>query len=249
MSKNPIIKIENVNFSYNHVHVLDHINLEINKGDYLGLIGPNGSGKTTLLKIILGLLEPDRGKVSLFGKPINKLKNWTKLGYVPQKATQFENNFPITVSEIVSLGRIAQKGLMGKLNKEDKKAVLEALSKVGMLPFKDRLINELSGGQQQRIFIAKALVTDPELLILDEPTVGIDSQSQDEFYDLLTKLNNEGKTIVIVSHDISVISNEVGCLACLNKTLIYHGTPKRFIKGDYLDKLYGKGRKFIIHGH
>jgi zinc transport system ATP-binding protein len=245
----PLITVDNVSFSYNGNSVLEDINLEIITGDYLGLIGPNGSGKTTLLRLILGLLEPRSGKISLFGKPLHKIKDWTRLGYIPQKATQFENKFPITVWETVSLGRIAKKGLLGKFNREDRKAIDSVLSKVSLLPYQNKLIHELSGGQQQRVFIAKALASDPELLILDEPTVGIDSQSQDEFYELLTQLNKEGKTIVIVSHDISVIANEVTSLACLNKTLVYHGTPKQFIKEDYLEKLYGKDRKFIIHEH
>lgn len=249
MKNEPIITVDNLSFSYNGNHVLDNIKLEVMSGDYLGLIGPNGSGKTTLLRLILGLLPPKSGKVSLFGKPLHQIKDWIRLGYIPQKATQFENKFPITVWETVSLGRIAKKGLLGKFNKEDKKAIDDALSKVNLLPYKNKLIDELSGGQQQRVFIAKALASDPELLILDEPTVGIDSQSQEDFYELLTQLNKEGKTIVIVSHDISVIANEVTSLACLNKTMVYHGTPKQFIKEDYLEKLYGKDRKFIIHGH
>lgn len=249
MKNEPIIRVDNVSFSYNGNHVLDGIKLEVMPGDYLGLIGPNGSGKTTLLKLILGLLQPKSGRVDLFGKPLHRVKDWTLLGYIPQKATQFENKFPITVWETVSLGRIAKRGLLGKLNNDDRKAIDNALSKVSLLSYKNKLLDELSGGQQQRVFIAKALASDPQLLILDEPTVGIDSQSQGEFYELLTQLNKEGKTIVIVSHDISVIANEVTSLACLNKTLVYHGTPKQFIKEDYLEKLYGKDRKFIIHGH
>jgi len=247
MKNEPIITVDNVSFSYNGNHVLDNISLKIMSGDYLGLMGPNGGGKTTLLRLILGLLDPNFGRVSLFGKPLNQIKNWTRLGYVPQKATQFENKFPITVWEIVTLGRTAKKGLFGKFNKADRKAIEDALSKVNLLPYKNKLINELSGGQQQRVFIAKALASESELLILDEPTVGIDSQSQEDFYKLLTQLNNEGKTIVIVSHDISAIANKVTKLAYINKTLVYYGTPKQFIKKEHLQKLYKKDSKFINH--
>jgi len=226
------------------------VNLTVNRGDYLGIIGPNGSGKTTLLRLILGLLEPRSGHIELFGTPQKRFRDWTSIGFIPQKATQYDNRFPITVQEVVSLGRVAKKGLFGKLNLQDKKIIDDALAKVDLLPFKHKLIDELSGGQQQRVFIAKALACDPELLILDEPTVGIDSQSQEQFYKLLTQLNiKEGKTIIIVSHDIAVIASEVSTLACLNKTMIYHGTPHQFIKEDYLEKLYGKDRKLIIHGH
>lgn len=249
MKNEPIITVDNVSFDYNGKHVLDNINLEVMPGDYMGLIGPNGSGKTTLLRLIIGLLEPKSGSINLFGKPLHEVRDWTGLGYIPQKATQFENKFPITVWETVSLGRIAKKGLLKKFNKEDKKVIDKALSIVSLHPYKNKLLDELSGGQQQRAFIARALASDPELLILDEPTVGIDSQSQEKFYEILSQLNKEGKTIVIVSHDISVIANEVTSLACLNKTLVYHGTPEQFIKEDYIEKLYGKDRKFIIHGH
>jgi zinc transport system ATP-binding protein len=190
------------------------------------------------------------GTISLFGQPQHSFRDWTRVGYIPQKATQLETRFPVTVEEVVSLGRIAKKGLLGKLDQEDRRAIGESLALVDATAFKKKLIADLSGGQQQRVFIAKALASDPDLLIMDEPTVGIDVESQDRFYELLAKLNQEtGKTIIVVSHDIDVIANEVNTIACLNKHLIYHGSPKRFIKEDYLEKLYGKGRKFIIHGH
>src|SRR3989344_2045842 len=250
MKKEPIIDINNISFTYNGANIVEKVSLKINTGDYLGIIGPNGSGKTTLLRLMLGLLEPKSGQIYLFGRPIGAFKAWTKIGYIPQKATQLESHFPITVEEVVSLGRIAKKGLLGKLSQQDKQVIDHALERVDIVNLKRKLISELSGGQQQRVFIAKALATEPELLILDEPTVGIDSRSQKKFYELLTQLNQKGgKTIIIVSHDINVIANEVSTMACLNKHMVYHGTPKQFIKDDYLEKLYGKGRKFIIHGH
>lgn len=249
MTNEPIIEFNQVDFNYNDISVLEDINLVVNKGDYLGLIGPNGSGKTTLLRLVLGLLETKTGQVKLFGQSPKQLKDWTKIGYIPQKATQFENPFPITVEEVVSLGRIAKKGLFGKFDHSDWSAVAEAMSQVGITRLKKKLVSQLSGGQQQRVFIAKALVSDPEVLILDEPTIGIDSQSQELFYQLLGKLNKQGKTIIIVSHDIDVVANEVSVIACLNKTMVCHGTPKEFINGDYIEKLYGKGKKLIHHGH
>lgn len=250
MTNEPIIQFDQVSFNYNEISVLEDINLVINKGDYLGLIGPNGSGKTTLLRLVLGLLETKAGQVKLFGQSPKDLKDWTKIGYIPQKATQFENPFPITVEEVVSLGRIAKKGLFGKFDRRDLVAVAEAMSQVGITSLKKKLVSQLSGGQQQRVFIAKALVSDPEVLILDEPTIGIDSQSQELFYQLLGKLNKEhGKTIIIVSHDIDVVANEVSVIACLNKTMVCHDTPQELMKSDYIEKLYGKGKKHIHHGH
>ncbi len=236
-----IIQLKKINFKYGHSRILEDINLEVERKEFLGIIGPNGSGKTTLLKTILGLITPESGEVFLFQKPISKFRDWQKIGYVPQKATQFDKNFPITVEEIVSLGC---------LHTVDYKKIENALDIVEMKKFRKRRISDLSGGQQQRVFIAKALCSNPELLILDEPTVGIDSASQEKFYDILSHLNKDHSiTILLVSHDIDVVVNEVNKLVCINKKLVYHGSPKEFIKNDYLEKLYGKGRKFIIHGH
>lgn len=245
----PIVEIHDLCFSYGSDETLCSVTFEIEKGDFLGVIGPNGSGKTTLLRVILGLLKPQNGQVKLFGKNISEFNQWTRIGYVPQKATYIETSIPINVQEIVSLGRVAKAGLGNFLKKSDSIAIDKALQLVGMQEYKNRQITELSGGQQQRVFIAKALASEPELLILDEPTVGVDVAAQDEFYQLLAELNKKGITLVIVSHDIDVIVNEVNKLACLNKKLVYHGTPKDFIKEDYLEKLYGKTRRFILHDH
>jgi zinc transport system ATP-binding protein len=250
MDDDAIISLKDVSFSFNARPVLDRISLDVNRGDYLGVIGPNGSGKTTLLKLMLGLLQPASGSVELFGRPIQRFKDWSKIGYVPQKATSFESRFPFTVAEVVQLGRVSRTGLMRRFRDEDKRAVDRALDQVQMLPHKDRLVTELSGGQQQRVFIAKGLVSDPSVLLLDEPTVGVDVESQDEFYHMLSRLNkDEGITLVVVSHDVDVIAREVNSMACVNQTLIYHGEPAECFKGDYLDKLYGQARKIVLHGH
>lgn len=245
-----IISLKNINFKYNDVKVIEDVDLEIHRGDFLGIIGSNGSGKTTLLKIMLGLLKNQEGEVLLFNEPIKKFKEWWKIGYVPQKVTQFDIRFPITVEEVVSLGRIGTVGLGRPLSHHDDIHIHHSLAIVGMSNFKDRHLSELSGGEQQRVFIAKALASDPELLILDEPTVGIDMESQEKFYELLSELNKvHGITIVMVSHDIDVVVNEVSNIVCINKKIVYQGSPKEFIKEDYSEKLYGKGRKFILHGH
>ncbi|MDQ3239280.1 MAG: metal ABC transporter ATP-binding protein [bacterium] len=254
MTNDKIVEVRNLNFSYKDELVLKDIHLEIKKGDFLGIIGPNGSGKSTLLRIILGLLKPTSGEVVLFGDELKKFKNWSKIGYVAQKATQFETKIPVTVYELVSQGRIGRSKLFSFFDNNDKNCIYKALESVGLSEHGDSLITELSGGQQQRAFIARALSSEPELLILDEPTVGVDVQAQDDFYELLSKLhtnsNNENLlTLIIVSHDIDVIVNEVNKLVCLNNTMVYHGTPRDFIKEDYLTKLYGKTRKFILHGH
>lgn len=250
MSSEPIIRVENVSFAYHEETVLARINFDIIRGDYLGIIGPNGGGKTTLLKLMLGLVKPSSGRVELFGRPAPEFTDFSRIGYIPQKATSIESRFPFTVEEVVTFGRVGKAGMLRRLKAADRQAVTRALGQVNMLPQQKSLLAELSGGQQQRVFIAKGLVSEPDILILDEPTVGVDVESQDEFYRLLSRLNRkQGITLVVVSHDIDVIANEVKSVACLNQTLICHGTPKEFIKGDYMERLYGKGRKFILHGH
>lgn len=245
-----IIEVENVSFAYGHTEVLKNITLTVHQGDYLGIIGPNGSGKTTLLKLMLGLLKPASGKIRLFGSDCNCFKEWQRLGYVPQKAINFDPLFPATVYEVVAMGRYGKRGLLNRLNKEDAMIIEKSLRQVEMFDFKDRLIGDLSSGQEQRVFIARALAGEPEVIFLDEPTVGVDVKTQEQFYALLKRLNQEmGLTLVLISHDIDVVAEEATELACINQTLIYHGAPQAFIKGDYLQKLYGKNIRQILHDH
>jgi zinc transport system ATP-binding protein len=245
-----IVEIKNMSFSYGQEQVLKDINLNVHKGDYLGIIGPNGGGKTTLLKIMLRLLKPDFGTISLFGQNISNFKDWSKIGYVSQRSVSFESNFPATVFEVVSMGRYGKVGMFHSLGKEDKKIVENALSEVEMLDFKDRIIGDLSGGQKQRVFIARALASQPELIFLDEPTVGVDAKTQESFYNLLKKLNQTfGLTLVLVSHDIDVVASESTELACVNKTLIYDSNPQDFFSGEIFKKMYGQKVKYVLHDH
>lgn len=245
-----IIRINNISYSFDKQQVLRDISFNVHQGDYLGIIGPNGGGKTTLVKIILGLLKPSVGTVEMFGEDIGKYKNWQKIGYIPQKAVNFEVNFPATVREVVSMGLFAKKGLLRFLDSDDQKKVTKVLKLVEMEEFDKRLIGDLSGGEQQRVFIAKALVTEPSLLILDEPTAGIDIKAQEKFYTLLKDLNKKLHiTLIMISHEIDVIAHEATEFACINETLFYHGPPKEFFKEDFLSKLYGKGVRFLLHSH
>lgn len=244
-----IIEINNISFAYEDGEsILENVSLNIHKGDYIGFVGPNGAGKTTLIKIILGLLRPASGQIKIFKEDIKKFKEWHRIGYVPQKVEGFDKNFPMTVSDLVLLG-IIKKGFFGIRNKDsDLKIVKEVLDKVGMWGYKDKMIGDLSGGQLQRVFIARALVNDPEVIFLDEPTTGVDKESRDNFFALLQKLNKEMCiTLVIVSHDIERITKEVMHIVCINKTLTCHTTPEEFIEESLSTNLFGKDVKFITH--
>jgi zinc transport system ATP-binding protein len=240
-----IIEIANVSLKRDSVNIIENINLSIERGDFLGVIGPNGAGKTTLLKIMLGLLRPTSGTVMLFGEDIYRFKDWHRIGYIPQHALNFDANFPISALEVVSMGRFAKKGLFKKLGKEDMQAIDEALEIVGMKEYKNRKVGELSGGQQQRVFIARALASEPELLILDEPTVGVDIMVQREFYDFLERLNKEKKiTLVLATHDIGNITSRVRKLACINRKLFPECHPEELFPGAPVE-----GMRFVHHLH
>lgn len=236
-----IIELDRVCFSYNREEVIKGVSLKIHKGDYIGIVGPNGGGKTTLLKLMLSILKPDEGAVKLFGTDVKEFKDWPKIGYVPQK-TYIEMNFPVTVQEIVAMGRYGKRGLFRLPTKEDAEKTGAALRQVDMLEYKDRQISSLSGGLKQRVFIARALASEPEIIFLDEPTVGVDIKTQKQFYSLLRKLNKElDLTLCLVTHELDVVAHEATELVYINRTLEYYGDPEEFLKGKYFHELIGKG--------
>lgn len=196
-----IISAKDVHFAYESEEVLKDINCEINSGDYIGIIGGNGVGKSTLIKLLLGELKATKGTIE---------KKYKNVGYIPQNAGQIAKDFPATVSEVVSTGLYKQVGLFRFLSKEHKKKITNALNTVGMSEYKNRLIGKLSGGQQQRVMLAKMLVSEPEIIFLDEPQSGIDKATEKVLYDLLEMLNKEKKlTILMITHDITGISKSV----------------------------------------
>lgn len=246
-----IIELQNVSFSYPSTQeVLKDITFAIHKGDYLGIIGPNGGGKTTLLKLMIGLLQPTSGNIKLFGKDIKDFKQKSKIGYVPQKATHFDTQFPVTVEEVVLMGRYAKRGLFKGTDTQDRKKVRQALEQVEMGNYSQKLISELSGGQQQRVFIARALAGEPEVVFLDEPTAGIDPHTQEQFYLLLRRLNRElDLTLVLISHELDVVVNEVTEVACINNSLVCYCKPDELVQSRGLEKVYGKDIRYILHTH
>jgi zinc transport system ATP-binding protein len=224
--------------------VLEDINLEIDEGDFLGLIGPNGGGKTTLIKTMLGLIKPDRGEIRIFGVSPAMARRY--VGYVPQK-TLFDPNFPVTARDVVLMGMYSKIGIFRRYRSDDREAALKALAAVNMRELAEREIGALSGGQQQRVFVARALVSQPRLLLLDEPTAGVDAAQQTEFYELLGRLNREvGIAIVLVSHDLTAVSRHVNKIACLNQRLYYHGSKE--LATEDIEKAYGCPVEMIAHG-
>ena len=243
------VELENVDFAYGSLPVLERINLTVEPGDFLGIIGPNGSGKTTLLRIMLGLLPPLRGAVRLFGHPPGSFRQWGRLGYVPQKAA-LDRGLPVTVREVVATGLLPSLGVFGRIGGAERRRIGEVLGHVGMEEHGAARIGALSTGQQQRVAIARALVSKPELLILDEPTGGVDPEAQTSFYALLHHLNRERDvTLILVSHDIGVVAREVTKLACLNRRLVFHGRPGDFLSDAALAALYGPAVRVVSHEH
>ncbi len=230
--KTTIVEIIDVDFAYNGQTVLERVNLNIVSGDFIAMIGPNGGGKTTLLKLILGLLKPDRGVIRVMGQPA--LQAAPSIGYVPQDV-HINQSFPITAMDVVLMGKLDPKRRWARKSDSNRQEAMAALERMEMGPHADKKIGELSGGQRQRVFIARALATEPKLLLLDEPTASIDTKGQADFFRMLKAINKD-VTILVVSHDLLVISRYVKSVACVNKRLHYHDQAE--ITGEMLETMY-----------
>ncbi len=238
-----IINLDNVSFSYTNIPVVRDINLAVSEGEFLGVIGPNAGGKSTLLKLMLGLLQPDKGNITVFGKSPEKGRS--RIGYVPQYPA-FSRDFPINVRDAVLLGRLGETRWYGGYTREDKEIAMNSLKTVEIDNICNQTIDSLSGGQLQRVLIARALASRPDILILDEPTANIDVRAEEDIFALL-KQYNDHMTIIVVSHDIGFISGYVDRVACLNQTLLCHTTSE--ISGKTIEELYGAPVKMIQHAH
>lgn len=242
MPKKEVISIKDLKVEYDGFSALDSINLPVYENDFLGIIGPNGGGKTTLLKVILGLIRPSEGEVRVMGKNPAEARKY--IGYVPQ-FSMHEHDFPINVWNVVIMGRLSRKKWLEGYNEKDIEAAREALEVVNMLHLKDRQIDKLSMGQRQRVFIARALVSQPKILLLDEPAASVDEPMQTDIYEFLKKLKDK-ITIILVSHDIGVISSYVDKIACLNVRFFYHGGKE--ISQEALEATYRCQVDLIGHG-
>lgn len=243
-----IIDVSNLSFGYNEISVLKNINFSVHKGDFLGIIGSNGAGKSTLMKLLLNILTPVSGEIKLLGENINQFRKWDEVGYISQKANSFNSSFPATVEEIVGANLFSKIGLFRMPKKHHKEMIYNALEKVDMQDYGKRQIGNLSGGQQQRIFIARAIVNDPKVLFLDEPTVGIDAKSEQSVYCLLSELNKSlGLTVVMVTHDIGAITTHANRIICLGENGLLEHNPSEGITKDLVTKIYGSGVNLNIH--
>jgi zinc transport system ATP-binding protein len=243
------IEFRGVSVRYDRMPALEDISFAIPNGSFWGIIGPNGSGKSTLVKTALGLLKPYQGEVRTLGfDPAALGSHRARIGYVPQYA-ELDFSFPLQVIDVVAMGLYGKIGLFRRVKQEHRVRALEALARVQMESYADRQISALSGGQRQRVLIARALVVDPSLLILDEPTAALDHGSAEGLYEWVNALHSEGHmTIILVTHDIGVVSQYVDSIACLNRTLVAHGRPKDVLSGDSLEQMYGCGAMLFGHG-
>lgn len=246
---NKAIEIRNLTVRLNGREILSDINHSLQEGRFLGIVGPNGGGKTTLLRILIGLVRPTTGKALVFGKTPKEAVKDGMFGYLPQHMN-VDADFPATALDVVFMGLYGRAGIFRRHSAEDKRKPGEILSTMGMSGFEKHIFGALSGGQQQRVSIARALVSDPRILILDEPSTGIDAVGQEDFYHLLKGLQKRfNLTIIMVSHDIGVITSYVDEIACLNRTLHYHGSPLGALNEEVLKELYGKNIEVIMHSH
>ncbi len=236
--ENKRIDITNLSFSYGSQVILENVNLFINEKDFVTILGPNGGGKTTLLRLLLGFLKPQRGSVLIDGKPPFMVQK--RLGYVPQHS-HFDKKFPITVFEVVLTGRSKP---WGYYSKYDKMRTSEVIEKVGLSEYRNELFSNLSGGQIQRMLIARALVTDAEILLLDEPTSNIDSNTGKNLNALLQRIN-EKLTILVVTHDTGFVSNITNRVFCVNRTVVEHPMDNRI--DDIIASSYGNNSMIVRH--
>ena len=244
-SEIPVINFENVDFSYDGSEelVLENINLIVEKGEFACVVGPNGGGKTTLLRLILGLNKPLRGKISLFGQSPEQVRH--RIGYVPQ-FSKFDSNFPVSVLDVVLMGCLSKSFWWGSFSKKQTQDAIEALETVGLKNFVHKSFADLSGGQKQRALIARAIMSQPELLLLDEPTASVDIHGTEQFYKMFAEMNKKF-TILIVSHDIGFVSSKVKSVICVRKNLQIH--PVSELTGESLQKMYGLDVHLIRHDH
>lgn len=246
----PLFEVERLSFERQGNLVLNNASFTILPGEYCAVIGPNGGGKTTLIRLLLGLEKPTFGTIRLFGTEQKRFKAWSRIGYVPQRSALIDSAFPATVREVVGMGRYAQRGVFGFESSDDTRSIDEAMELMGVSDLSERLIGNLSGGQRQRVMISRALASNPEVLIVDEPNTGVDVESQHRFYELLRHLNRTKKvSILFITHDIGVIAEDITRVLFVNQTLLVSQNPAEMIRCDEMSRLYGTPAHVVCHNH
>ena len=239
-------EVKNLSFSYSGQQVLKGINFKIMPGDFIAILGPNGSGKTTLIKLLLGLLPSQKGKINLFDTSLKNFSSWRNIGYLEQK-TNTPRNMPLTAFGVVRLGLLSTKKGLKLFNKEDNKKTDTIMKKLHCFSYKDKLFAELSGGQQQRVLLARTLINEPKFLILDEPSTALDSSSRDEFFEIISALNKEKKTtVLLVTHDVSQVGKYVNKFLVLDKQVIFYGSKEEFCDSKEVTSYFGPYTQHLI---
>lgn len=250
MDKQPVIEVSGVSITRSGERVIEDATFTVNQGDFIGIVGPNGGGKTSLLKAALGLLTRDAGVITLFGTPIEQFRDWSRVAYVGQDSINFDQNFPLSVRELVGLGRISRENIGRRLGADDWKRVDEMLKFMGISDLSDKRIGKLSGGQKQRVFVAKAMVREPDVLLLDEPVSGVDAETHERFYMKLSNLNaQKGTTILDVSHDLSSVFCRMNRVICVNRKVNLANISDEISFTTALKKAYGDHFHFVFHQH
>jgi zinc transport system ATP-binding protein len=246
----PAIEVRGVDIVRDGELVIRGADFTVEQGDYVGIIGPNGGGKTTLVLAVLGMLGVARGEIRLFGTPPASFSDWSRVGYVAQHVTELDPAFPLSVRELVSLGRVRRERLGRHLQAADWEAVDEAMGLMDIRGIARRRVGSLSGGQRQRVFVAKAIVRRPDLLILDEPATGVDAEAQERFFGLLADVNKtRGTTILMVSHDLASVFCRMSKCVCVNRNVHVAPITPELDEGALLRKVYGEHFTFVFHRH
>ncbi len=246
-----VLEAENLTVTYQNSPVLTEITFFVEKGDYLGIVGPNGSGKTTLIRCGLGLVPAALGVIRLFGVSSDRFTQWSRVGYVPQVAEDTHMGFPATAGEVVATGLLSTKSFPRRYTKRDGAAVDRVMELLGIPDLRNKMISRLSGGQRQRVFLARALIAGPELLLLDEPSAALDPGTRERFYEILGELSRkEHKTIVIITHDTGTIGKYAQKMLYLDRKVVFFGTFKEFCGSESMTRYFGEHAQHVIcHQH